>query len=377
MILLDEKYTAGLPGARPVNILLWFMTLLTAPVAYSQNLIPNPSFEVANYCEANIPCSPAGWYSVSNYPYGYQHTAIHPFDGKHALSMIVAVQRKVRIYWQTKLLCPLTAGQPYTFTFYVNPTQSAFNPAWLGIRFPDTLYHTRRDTLLLITETSDSSNSMVQKQKRGWYKTTIPFTATGKEKFLLIGNFSPVPNQQILEQAGKGVKYIEYYIDQLMLEPAGQTVQQCTGYQARLDALLNARERHVFPAEKTEEVVYRKESMPVAPPRNDTLLLGSINFAVNSDKLTSPAIIENYFGQTSISNINAIKVIGYTDSTGTVTHNLALSEKRALSVKKFLSDAIKIPAGIIITEGRGITHDQPGLSGNRRVEIIIYRKEPG
>ncbi len=85
-------------------------------------------------------------------------------------------------------------------------------------------------------------------------------------------------------------------------------------------------------------------------------------------------------------NISDVKVVGYTDPMGTNKYNLALSKRRAATVKKALQSAgVNVP---IVAEGLGernllvrdclqkhrknrkarMACDQP----NRRVEIIIY-----
>ncbi len=74
--------------------------------------------------------------------------------------------------------------------------------------------------------------------------------------------------------------------------------------------------------------------------------------------------------------INAIHVVGYTDSIGTEKYNQKLSERRADSVRNYLiRDGV--PADIITAEGRG-KHDfvasnrtAAGRAKNRRVEVEV------
>ena len=75
-----------------------------------------------------------------------------------------------------------------------------------------------------------------------------------------------------------------------------------------------------------------------------------------------------------------IQIYGYTDSTGTVEHNLTLSEQRAASVKTYLATK-GISSARFNTSGLGIadpiaTNDTPeGRSQNRRVEFAITANE--
>ena len=110
------------------------------------------------------------------------------------------------------------------------------------------------------------------------------------------------------------------------------------------------------------------------------LVLGenSVRFDTNKSTLTSTAKanldkLVPVFNQYPDTNI---QIYGYTDSTGTVEHNLTLSEQRAASVKTYLATK-GISAARFNTSGLGIadpiaTNDTPeGRSQNRRVEFAI------
>ena len=110
------------------------------------------------------------------------------------------------------------------------------------------------------------------------------------------------------------------------------------------------------------------------------LVLGenSVRFDTNKSTLTSTAKanldkLVPVFNQYPDTNI---QIYGYTDSTGSVEHNLTLSEQRATSVKTYLATK-GISAARFNTSGLGIadpiaTNDTPeGRSQNRRVEFAI------
>ena len=75
-----------------------------------------------------------------------------------------------------------------------------------------------------------------------------------------------------------------------------------------------------------------------------------------------------------------IQIFGYTDSTGTPEYNLKLSEERAASVKRYLSNK-GISSGRFTTTGMGIAdpiasnETVSGRSENRRVEFAITANE--
>ena len=114
------------------------------------------------------------------------------------------------------------------------------------------------------------------------------------------------------------------------------------------------------------------------------LVLGenSVRFDTDKSTLTSAAKANldkliPVFNQYPDTNI---QIYGYTDSTGSVEHNLTLSQQRAASVKSYLSGK-GISASRFTTSGLGIadpvaTNDTAaGRSQNRRVEFAITANE--
>jgi len=103
-----------------------------------------------------------------------------------------------------------------------------------------------------------------------------------------------------------------------------------------------------------------------------------ILFDVNSDKIKP----ESYGVLKDISNVLnenpgvKVLIVGHTDADGNDADNLALSKRRAESVKSFLVSEFKIEASRIQTDGKGESqpvdkNDTPeGKANNRRVEFI-------
>ena len=75
-----------------------------------------------------------------------------------------------------------------------------------------------------------------------------------------------------------------------------------------------------------------------------------------------------------------IQIYGFTDSTGSVEHNLNLSKQRAASVKAYLSDK-GLASSRFVTTGLGIAdpiatnETAEGRTQNRRVEFAITANE--
>jgi len=109
-----------------------------------------------------------------------------------------------------------------------------------------------------------------------------------------------------------------------------------------------------------------------------TVVLQNVNFETNSAVLTGQAtrvldgIAEALKGQTNI----RVEIGGHTDSTGTPTYNLVLSQQRAESVRQYLIGK-GIDAGRMTTQGYGETKPvasnktEAGKAQNRRVEFKI------
>ena len=75
-------------------------------------------------------------------------------------------------------------------------------------------------------------------------------------------------------------------------------------------------------------------------------------------------------------NLETIIAVGHTDSIGSDAYNQKLSERRAASVKTYLTSK-GVPADRIYTEGKGETQPvasnatREGRAQNRRVEVEI------
>lgn len=359
-----------------MKILALLLTLFFPFLVEGQNLIPNPSFESINYCETKIPCSPSEWYSVSNMPYGYQNNMLKPANGKHSIAFLIAFEKEIRTYWQTMLLCNLQAGKEYMISFYLYAPNSRVETSYFGVYLSDTLFRSGSDTIIQKNDQTTIPTQNVALLKNGWYKITLPYKATGNEKYLLLGNFAMDSNNTILRRAGDNKKFIEYYIDDIALVPTDKHSRKCSEYQRRYDSLYVANIRHAdFHNSVPAQDDISDSQHFVYPPMPDTLLLGELNFNFDSDTLISTKPLNDYFDSINFSKISNIEIVGYTDSIGKQSYNLKLSEKRALSVKEYLLNTYNLPDSLVTTIGKGIIKDNTLLEKNRRVELRVYRKQ--
>jgi len=102
------------------------------------------------------------------------------------------------------------------------------------------------------------------------------------------------------------------------------------------------------------------------------------------DKATLKTNARNSLSQLAVSLQNNpqtnIMIIGHTDSTGTASHNMDLSIKRAAAVKSFITQQ-EVKGSRLTTQGKGETEPiapnstAAGRAQNRRVEIVIVAND--
>ncbi len=115
-------------------------------------------------------------------------------------------------------------------------------------------------------------------------------------------------------------------------------------------------------------------------PLSDLTADYTLFFATGSMRLpdNAPAVVEQIVAAVEAGDVKAVRLAGYSDRAGSAETNLRLSDERARSVQRALTDA-GLPGQIIDTEAFGETEllvDTPdGVSEgrNRRVEIFLVR----
>lgn len=110
-----------------------------------------------------------------------------------------------------------------------------------------------------------------------------------------------------------------------------------------------------------------------------TLAIDDINFATDSDtlRLKSETSLDQVVTMMKENKDFKLKISGYADSVGTKEYNKDLSERRALSVKNYLSEkGIKEKRISIIGYGEEMPKSNNGSNRgravNRRVEFDLY-----
>lgn len=113
------------------------------------------------------------------------------------------------------------------------------------------------------------------------------------------------------------------------------------------------------------------------------IMPGNITFATDSANIASSFYkpLNDLANSFKRFDQNSIEIVGYTDSTGSLAHNMELSQRRAQSVANYLI-AQGVPAARLSTRGAGPENPiasnatADGRAQNRRVEVNL-RALPG
>lgn len=105
----------------------------------------------------------------------------------------------------------------------------------------------------------------------------------------------------------------------------------------------------------------------------------TVTFATNKSNLTQEEQqkLDEIAQTVGSTKLYMIQVVGHTDSTGSAGYNLALSQRRADTVVRYLTQKHNIP--VVVVHNVGYGEDVPvasnktreGRAGNRRVEVTI------
>ncbi|AQQ35947.1 MULTISPECIES: OmpA family protein [Burkholderia] len=124
--------------------------------------------------------------------------------------------------------------------------------------------------------------------------------------------------------------------------------------------------------------VAQPQPRPAPVPQRQVLLQGDANFALDSAVLTPEARsnLDRFIDVNRGVEFRRVTVTGFTDSTGSATHNLALSASRARNAMNYLS-ANGLKAQSFVSQGQGAAEPvasnatAEGRAQNRRVEVRI------
>jgi len=215
-----------------INLYLLILVVVFYSSAYSQNLVPNGSFEdhtacpntqsttIINYAQnwmnPSTMGSPdyyhqcgSGGYSVPNTWAGYQKAK----SGVAYTGVFAYVPgAETREYIEVPLVYPLIANKTYKFKMYVNLINYARQAIdAFGVYFSTTAVSgvTNIDPLPYVPQIKNTPGNMLT-DTAGWMLIGGTYTASGGEAWLLIGNFEYNANMQttLVNPSGGAIMHI-------------------------------------------------------------------------------------------------------------------------------------------------------------------------
>jgi len=352
------------------------IVLLSLSVA-GQELIANGSFEDINTCtEYHAHCNPSAWFylkQIGSTGYYYSDKTKSASGSLHLELSIASERDSTRAYWETMLLCPLQAGEKYKVRLAIAAHERGPNLHDIGLYFTNRLFSPWSDTLLQPRDYVNFLDAEVKEGKNGWFEITKTFTATSNATCLVIGNFSPESNADILaKRRSHGASVL--LVDDLSITPV--TRLSCPLAEHIKDSLYAIHERHrarrkdSLPAPEPAPAMVT--TPPPPPPHTDTLKIDNISFDFDKADIKNPEVLDKYHDLLTRPGLKKVLVAGFTDDMGSASYNLELSSRRAHAVAVLLSSKCNIDAGSIQSEGRGISRAYTDKAMNRRVEIYLY-----
>jgi outer membrane protein OmpA-like peptidoglycan-associated protein len=389
------------------------IALLMGQGVDGQNLVPNPSFEDINMCaEFSQPCSPSAWFYLSRKLTTGYFPRFSSATGERHLQLVAASRESVnRQYWETMLLCPLQAGERYVVSLKIASPGSKQgelnvkipNLRDIGFWFTNRFVFVQGDSLLQPAGYLSFPGATTKDLKNGWFEIRKEFVPTRSSSILIVGNFVRADNADILEQRAWPGPSIDILVDDISISAvkgsgcanAGRVKDSLYAIHWRLsdnvpgydgnDSLVG---RGTDTAGLTPGKALPEQPRPVTPPptvgpptgavpvtpNTDTIVLRNIQFDFDKYLMQNPDTLQRYRSLFTKPGVKKIRVVGFTDDTGSEAYNLDLSQKRAREIGRLLIGKFNLAPGLIEMEGKGISRTFPTKDLNRRVEIYIFHE---
>ncbi len=398
-----------------MKILFVVLLLCWYQAAWSQNLLPNPSFEDSNTCfKYQEPCSPKAWRPTTLKSFRYNEFLgdrhrVKPPDGNRYVTLIMhhAARTNDRKFIQAALLCPLIAGRTYHFSLQFKTQYKVVQQ--FGVYFPQELKILKNNDALLNVQPQLVFSGDEQMPVNTWQQRSGSFVATGKEQGIIIGNFfddatssakvlKKLSRKQLKDNPPPSITY--YSFDHLSLTEKDSLIGDCDLETNRI-FLYSDTTRHIFQdqpltlADLPVPIVQLKDSIPsdtiptlaiekpVLPPTipvAQSFVLPDVRFEHNSAvllELAYPAL-QQLLEMLQTNENYRLRIIGHTDDVGRPEQNLLLSQQRANRVAQFLI-ARGISASRLEISGKGEVEPiadnltAKGRQQNRRVTFLIVK----
>ncbi len=364
------------------SLFIFFWLFVTA--AQAQNLVPNPSFEIFQYCPVtynqtsltqvdnwrqasdgtpdyfNSCSNKAG---VPNNMFGDQNAKSG--EGYIGLVTFAASKRNYREYLRAPLSRKLTAGEMVCVELFVSPADdSRYVTDGIGVALSKKHLKYKTDKVLETTPVMQSPDLHLIDGYNQWTLLSSEFIAEGGERFITIGNFKPDQRLNVLKRtttveiAANNWAYV--YLDSVVVKPI-KSKSECSCVNEILKELV------VDPPAQLSEAI--------------SLKLESVLFDFDESSLNSEAEEKlTLISKELIRNQNLfIEINGHTDIIGREGYNKDLSKKRAESVQSFIEnkgiDVSRLKIKFHGSQAPVAENDtSEGRAQNRRVAFEVLEK---
>ena len=367
---------------------LFIITFLLPLTLAAQNLLMNGDFEDENICsEFSKNCAPEGWICSSLRSNYYFDDAVHAYKGQHFTGLIyrsVASERGGRYrlpgFLRSRLLCRLRKGASYELSFYLWSKHPFTDSIGIYFSSDDVLF--RKEGLRNARPVAYVRDITKSGEKNEWQHCSLNYVATGEENFIVVSDFARTAHS-IGGMPDLAEDYY-FFFDDISLKPLNPLESICADFEVVREEEYATNERHNV----LEKNVYRYTKYPpeIKPGTVtvvqivDTLIIPDVLFETNSFHLSARAnaLLDSFLISIETERLDSVIVEGHTDSTGSRSHNIELSNNRARAVGNYLLKTVSKP---IIARGceslkPADTNKTPaGRQHNRRVELFLYLKE--
>lgn len=439
------------------KVLTVVLVLFSNSMLLGQNLIQNYSFEEYLICPENFTAWQANYDFIPQWSYPTKGTPDYfnscskleagvpknfagfaeAKTGKAYVGIVLlGTQPDYREYIQAEITTPLVAGQKYCVSFsYMLAAKSQFTVNQLGLAFSAGKIKQEIQTNLNLKPHVAYNSSNYLKSNFQWDSICGVYTATGGERFIIIGNLENTANTRAKDVpdvhprfTGKKKEYCYVYIDDVVVRPITEckkcpcfvTDLQCkvveSGNRVAVETYggiepyqfswnVGGNGRKVNKSKNGYYVITITDATGCSV--KDSILITNVTPIVNvsiEEKLNNieegnSLVLENIFfefNKSSLlpdsyvelqvlinfmltSNARKIEISGHSDNVGSDEYNLKLSEARAKTVVEYLISK-GISADRLEYKGYGSKNPiadnstEEGRNKNRRVEFKLIQK---